>query len=161
MRSLNHTRLAKTFCSWLLLATILIFCRCAMAQSNTAIPVDDPELYIGALRMVEALHSDAAQSGSSGAAAIDAAIQRDMNITSADFAVLLQEAALTDSLIWKGGKGGQALQGELRNKGVTATRQRLAKSLSPAGWTNFQTFVNGPFRQSSFRGQVQLPTQAR
>src|SRR5260370_42715323 len=99
MRLNNHSRLAKTLCSWLLLGTFFIFCHCAMAQTKTTIPIDDTELYVGALRMVETLHNDAAQSGSSGAAAIDMALQREMNVSSADFAVLIHEATLEDSTI--------------------------------------------------------------
>jgi hypothetical protein len=101
--------------------------------------------------MIDTLHNSGGKDSSHSSAEIDAALERDIKISSTDFAVILQEAALANHNIWEGGGSGRALDGESRKQAVVAILHRLEKSLSPTGLVNFQAFVNGRFRASSFR----------
>jgi hypothetical protein len=144
----NCNLLIRTVCVGFCL--LFVF-QSAIAQSGASIPKDDPELYIGVFKMIDTLHNSGGKDSSHSSAEVDAALERDMKISSVDFAVILQEAALANNSIWEGGGSGRALAGESRRREVVTILHRLEKSLSPTGLTNFRAFVNGNFRASSFR----------
>ncbi len=150
-------RIRTVVFSGLLLITLLAQSFTALAQRAAPMPAEDNELYVGVLRMISTLHNNPPANSGVTAAAMDEALQRDMGITSRDYQVLLVEAETQDSTIWNGAGRGKPVQGDIRANQVFATKQRLAKSMTPDGWSHFHDFVNGRYREMTSRMQVSLP----
>jgi hypothetical protein len=144
------------------------------AQSFGQPATDDINLYYGALRFVGAVYSDSLKAQKPDeTATMQFALRKELGVSEPDLAILVREAVALRSTdgVAQGltgantsatatvASGQQAPPTGALAIGVNPVGadkldltsqavQRLQAGLSPDGWANFRTFVNGPFLRS-------------
>jgi len=122
--------------------------RKVIGQTVSPPPVDSRETYVAALRFVVAAHESSLRaSDPKQASVVRYAIQKELQIGEADYVPLVREAANLRTAIDP--SNGKSLNRAGREGAIYQTLVRLRAGMSPAGWTGFRTFVNGPFRQAT------------